>query len=798
MKISFNWLKDHITFQEGISTEDLIWRLTEASAEVEEVEKVGSQLEHCVVGKIEKIRKHSGADKLVLCDTNVGTETIQIVCGGINLKENMLVAVALPGAYVRWHGEGEPVKLEKTKIRGEESTGMICLSSELSLENIFPEESDTQILDLSEHKLEPGIPLAKAFDIDDTVLHIDNHAITHRPDLFSHLGIAREYVALGLAIWNKKKPVKIKEVKGELPFAIATTDESLWSHYQGIIVKNLDDRLSPLWMRKRLSACGIRAISALVDLTNYAMLDVGMPSHAFDTAKLPGKEFLTRLSVKGEKVTTLDGVEREMPEGIIIIENDGKIVDLCGVMGGENSGIEKETNQVFFHCVAYEPVRIRKAMISLGHRTDAGTIFEKGVAPELAEKGLDRVLELTMEIFPKAEIVSSRFIKKHFKEEKRVISIEHQKIENIVGMKILKQDVVESLKGLGFFVETSHQDVYKITVPFWRKKGVNIEEDLIEEIIRIIGFSKVEMALPYGSMQPPIIHLDKILGRKIREVLIGHGFFEEQNYSFIGDNLLQKIEWSEQNKLAEIINPVSDDLKYMRPSLLPYLLNNAARNIRQSEGVRSFELQKTFKKQDKDILEEESCVGVVAEESGALKAKGVAEDVLKNLGIKINFQEVTDLSYGHPGRSLNIELKGEIIGSVYELKPSLRRNFELPEGTAIFELNIAKLSEKKSSNVQYQKISKFPRITLDVNVVVDQAIRAQNVENWIRNAESSMLSKLELKDIYEGENLGENKKSLTYSLSYQSLDRTLEEKEVQAILNKVISELEKHGGMVRR
>ncbi len=569
------------------------------------------------------------------------------------------------------------------------------------------------------------------------------------------------------------------------------------AHYEGIIIDNLDTRQSPMWMKRRLSACGIRAINAIVDITNYVMLDTGMPAHAFDMKKIGRGEFITRLSKKGEKVVTLDGVERIMPEGIIVIENNGKIIDLCGLMGGENSGIDEKTKNVFFHAVTYEPVRIRKAMIALGHRTEAGTVFEKGVARELPEVGMDRIIELVTEIFPEAKIISKRFVKKQYHDEKRVLSITHAKIEEVLGIAIDPKEVVKTLTGLGFSAAKSGKK-YRVTVPFWRRNGMNIPEDIIEEVVRIYGYSKVNATLPMGSIQPPEKHIMKILARNLREVLIGHGFFEEQNYSFLGQQLLSKFGWTDNDALVEIKNPVSDDLKFVRPSLLPYLLANASRNIRQNEPVRSFELQKTFVKKGEDVFEETLCVGVIAEKNGVLKAKGALEDIFAEAGIPVEFSQAQDLPFGHPGKSLVAISGGETVGSAYELKPTLRRNFELPEGAAVLEVRLEKMAEKKVGLRKYAKISKFPHVMLDINVVVDRTTRAKEVESWIRGVEKALLVKLTLKDVYEGKNLGENKKSLTYALTYQAFDKTLADEDVQAIIAKVIQALEKNGGVVRR
>lgn len=797
MKISLDWLGDYITFKKDVSLSDIVWRITEAVAEVEFVEETGAQLQHCVVGKILELKKHPNADKLQLCKVDIGNKKVQIVCGGINLKQDMLVAVSLPGASVRWHGMGEPIVLQEVTLRGEKSFGMICVANELGLEAMFPFKDEAEVMDLSSYAHKQGTPIAEALGLKDTVLHIDNHAITHRPDLFSHMGFARECVALNIATWKKKNEVKISKSTQEPSLKVICEETDLFGAYQAIAIKNLDNRLAPLWMRRRLVACGIRAINAIVDITNYVMLDTGMPPHAFDIDRMPGKDFTIRSSKKGEKVKTLDGIERIMPENIITIESGKKIVDLSGVMGGENSGIADTTKNVFFHCVNYNPVKIRKAMIALGHRTDAGTIFEKGIAFGMVERGMDKILELVEKIFPDAEIASKRVIVQNEKPTKRTVTIHKQKAWKIMGISINDKETKRILEALEFEVKITKDEI-RCVVPFYRANGINIPQDIIEELVRVYGYSKIPKSLPHGAIRPPVTHRLKTLTRTLRTALVGQGFFEEYNFSFISKDLIRKREWNDMETIMEIKNPVSDDFRYLRPCLLPYLLQNAGRNIRQNDVIRSFEIQKTFAKDGENAVETIKCTGIITGKESVLHIKGAVEIVFNALGIQPEYKENQNHSAGHPGRTMDITYDGKIMGSFFEIKPNILRNFDIQESVSAFALNLNVLEHMDEKEKIYKKISKFPSVPLDISIVVNNDVRASRVQEWITRAETILLQNVELKDIYIGANLGENKKSLTYNMVYQADDRTLEEKEIQKILNEIIANVEKNGGVIRR
>lgn len=803
MKISLNWLQDFIEFDKNLSTEEIAWRITEATAEIEEVIDFEKKFEKFVVGQVTKLEKHPDADKLQVAQVDIGTETLQVVCGGSNLENNMKIAFSLPGAMVRWHGEGEPVEVKKIKIRGIESTGMICAADEIGIEKIVHHE-EGEICNLNHLDAKPGTHLAVALEIHDTVLDIDNHAITHRPDLFSHYGIARECVALGIASWKKKYPeYDLKKMCGKekIPFKITFSDKKIAKHYHGTIVENLDARPAPQWMQARLFACGIRSINALVDITNYVMLESGAPMHAFDRETINGDEFAFRLSKKGETMTTLDGQEQKLFENIMVVENDERIIDLVGIMGGENSEITDSTKTVYFHQGIYDPVLIRKAMIGLGHRTDAGTIYEKGPHAELSELGLGRTLELTQEIFPEAtfsfELFSEKF--ETNKPSKATVSID--KIKNFLGVEIPEPEIIRILSELG--CDTSIQgDVVTAVVPASRRESLQLDVDLIEEISRIYGYSNVPNLPPSLELRTPHKDMKRHFNRTIQNYLVGQGFIEEANFSFVSESLLEKAGQLNTDATIELANPVSEDFKIMRPDLLPSMLNNLSRNlITDPERTwKNFEKGAIFSKQGQDVIEHTRLTVLVFNpkaDQAFYNAKGVLEGMLAELGLEASLSNA-EHEAGFPNHVLQITSDEKTLGHLYELHPHLKEAFKLKGSIAVIEISIDTLHELHPSDVKYAQINRNPSALLDINVIVDAETYMKEVEQIIQSVEPEFLKVCELKDVYEGENIGEGKKSFTFELSYQHPERTLEENEIQKILDTLIKKLEKSGGTVRR
>ncbi|MBN1258666.1 phenylalanine--tRNA ligase subunit beta, partial [Candidatus Peregrinibacteria bacterium] len=491
MKISLSWLQDFITLKEKDShkIKDVI---TANTAEIETMERQGEHLEGIVVGKVAELSKHPNADALTLAKVDNGQEVLKVVCGGTNLKEGMKVALAQIGAVVKWHGT-EVVKMEKAKIRGEESFGMICGADEIGLLEMFPKKSEKEIVDLSHLDVRAGTPLAEALGLNDVVLDIDNHAITHRADLFSHRGFAREFVANNLGAWKKQKIFKMPATNSPAPINMTIKNKDVCSRYMGVYITGIEIADSPEWMKQKLSACGVRPISNIVDITNYVMLELGMPLHAFDLTQVKGKKWTMRKSKKGEITVTLDEKEHELLDDVVILEDGHEIFDLCGIMGGYTSGIGPHTKHIWLHSPVYNPTLIRRAMRGLAQVSDASIIYEKGVDDELAADGLYRAAELILRLCPKAKVASKVMDIRNVKPETRKLDLKHAQIERLVGQKIAPKETEKILKDLGFAL-VKKAGGYSATVPSWRFGDVHLEADLIEEIARVHGYNNIPPA----------------------------------------------------------------------------------------------------------------------------------------------------------------------------------------------------------------------------------------------------------------------------------------------------------------
>ncbi|MDP2691326.1 MAG: phenylalanine--tRNA ligase subunit beta [bacterium] len=803
MKISLNWLKDFVEFDDKLSIEDITWRLTEATAEIELVHRLDKDLEKVVIGKVKELKKHPDADKLQVCEVDVGFDSVQIVCGGTNLSKGMLVVVSLPGAKVRWHGEGDLIELKIAKVRGMESHGMICAAEEIGLDRMLPSEEEGHILDLSGHDLLIGQNLADALHLNDVVFDIDNHSITHRADLFSHIGFARECVALGLGKWKKQVKKQDPEKLGGkkvMPVHPKFESERCSKNYYSTVIENVSTKPSPLWVRARLHAVGIRSINAIVDITNLVMLEIGQPLHAFDLRLIEGKPFVHRLSKQGEEVTTLDGIKRMLDKDVIVIESGGEIVDLCGIMGAENSAIKNDSTSLYLHCCHYDNVLIRKAMLSLGHRTDAGTIFEKNIEPERAKIGFSRALELFKELFPESKIDHEVFHHQNVYSPEVSITLPLAKLSSHLGIEIEPKKACQYLEDLGFEVKLGKAK-FDVKVPSWRAGNITIPEDLIEEIVRIHGYSNVPALPPIVELVTPEKNHKRHTNRTIQSFLTGQGFQEEANFSFLSEDLLRKLGVSNEENLIEIINPVNEDFRFMRPNFLSYLLSNLSRNqILEPRVWKSFEMGAVYRRLEKEVVEEHLLtllVSSLSDDTSFYTVKGMTGSLLKELSIEVGLER-SDSVHAHPNRCLNLMAEEKMIGQLYELHPLLKDGFKLRGSVSVLEINLDELYHVRPKEIYYAEINRNPQAHLDISVVVESATMVNEIDQIIQSIESQYLVNAELMDIYEGKNLGEGKKSFTFALSYQHPERTLEEKEIQDILEKLITALEKSGGVVRR
>ncbi|RKY83232.1 phenylalanine--tRNA ligase subunit beta, partial [candidate division KSB1 bacterium] len=568
MLLSLNWLKQYIDLPKNLAPKQLADDLTMATVEVESVKNMAEDFEKIVVGKVVKLEKHPNADKLKLAYVDIGYENIKtlkhkdklvkIVCGGTNLYEGMLAAVALPGAKVKWHGQGEPVVLEKAKIRGEESFGMICASNEIGLQDMFP-CGKMEVTDLSKVEgIKIGQPLSQALGLDDVVVEIENKSLTNRPDLWNHYGMARELAAIyktklkELNLFDKFKTQNSK-------LEIKISNKKLCSRYIGCVVNNVKIKKSPEWLIKRLEAVGMRAINNIVDITNYVMLDVGEPMHAFDKSKIQNPKIIVRTAKKGEKIKTLDGELRQLDETMLVIADAEKPIAVAGIMGGANSEVDEKTQSIVLEAATFDPISVRKTAQKLGLRTEASIRFEKNLDPNLAELGMRRALKLIKEILPEAEI--GPMVDVDYSSKKRIaIKVEHEFLEKRVGQKLDTRVVVDVLERLGFVVKTqntipSTRDkaqesvLYNILVPTWRATGdVSIPEDIVEEVARIYGYDNLKEKIEMAEMRKAVYQREFEIEKKVKDYLsLGCGMNEVFNYPWTEEGVLKNLGFLDPN-----------------------------------------------------------------------------------------------------------------------------------------------------------------------------------------------------------------------------------------------------------
>ncbi len=653
MLISFNWLKQHVSLPDSTTPEEVADKLKMSTVEVESVRHLGKELDQMVVGKVVSADKHPNADKLQICRVNIGVETVQIVCGGSNVAEGMLVAVALPGAQVRWHGQGEPIVLEQTAIRGQDSFGMICASDEIGLGEQFPKKEEKEILDLTALGLRPGTALAAALHQTDSILEIDNKSLSNRPDLLGHYGLAREVAVL----FNREVlPYAEKTIVPgkELGLKVTVADPALCHRYMAVAVAGVTVAESPAWLRECLSAVGIRPINNLVDITNYVMLDIGQPTHAFDARRLQAAKKITLaavLAAEAQTFTTLDGKERSLTADTLLITNGVAPLALAGIMGGTDSGIAPDTTTVVFESATFDAVAIRRTSTRLSLRTDSATRFEKSQDPLNAERALNKLVELTLQLCPGSKVASAVADVKHFRLAKQPIEVPIAFFVEKIGQELPLKTITTILERLGFTVKEKKK-VLLIGVPSWRAtRDVRIPEDIVEEVLRIYGYENIAPCLPRLLLAPPSPNALRNLERRVAEVLsLELGFTEVYNYSFVSEAQIKRL-GGDPAEYLQLDNPISKEKPFLRRNLLPNLIENITTNLHRADSLKLFEIGKVFhadesgprtREQSDELLPRQDTWLTLMyvrkkDASPFWEARRAAETICRRLGLAVSF-----------------------------------------------------------------------------------------------------------------------------------------------------------------
>ncbi|MBB5324540.1 phenylalanyl-tRNA synthetase beta chain [Anoxybacillus tepidamans] len=803
MFVSYKWLQEYVDLT-GITAKELADRITKSGIEVESVEVLSKGAKDVVIGHVLEREQHPNADKLSKCLVDIGEgEPVQIICGAPNVAKGQKVAVAKVGAVLPGN-----LKIKRAKLRGEESNGMICSLQELGVESkvvpkpyadgIFVFPSDAPV----------GADALELLNLDDEVLELG--LTPNRADCLSMIGVAYEVAAiLGRSV--KLPAIELHENSESVHDYISVRVDAPEDNplYAGRIVKNVKIGPSPLWMQTRLMAAGIRPHNNVVDITNYILLEYGQPLHAFDYDRLGSNEIVVRRAKNGETIVTLDDTKRTLTEDHLVITNGSEPVALAGVMGGANSEVQDDTTTVFIESAYFTSPVIRQAVKDHGLRSEASTRFEKGIDPARTKEALDRAAALMAE-YAGGEVVGGVVEVNTLQPKDVVVTITLDRINNVLGTAITKEEVANILTNLQFmFIEDN--GTFTITVPS-RRRDIAIEEDIIEEVARLYGYDNLPATLPVGEANPGKLTPYQAKRRHVRRYLEDVGLFQAITYSLTNEEkaTMFALETAEPIRLAL---PMSEERSVLRQSLVPHLLEAASYNrARQVENVALYEIGSVYLATNEHELpnEKERLAGVLTGvwhahvwqgEKKAVDfyvAKGILDGLFALLGLenRIEYKQAKR-EHLHPGRTADILLDGKTIGFVGQLHPIVQKEFDLKE-TYVFELDIEALLKAEVDDIRYTAIPRFPSITRDIALVVDEHIVAGDLEQAIIKAGGELLKDVSIFDVYKGDRLPEGKKSIAFSLRYYDPERTLTDEEVTAVHEQVIKAVEQQFGATLR
>lgn len=795
MYLSLNWLKDFVNIPKSLSPEDLGKLLTLHTVEVEKIERQSGKYDKVIVGKILEIAKHPNADRLQIAQVDTGKEKLTIVCGAPNIAVGQMVPVALVGAVLP-----NGLEIKAAEVRGEKSFGMLCAEDELGLGN-----DHSGIMILKKAKL--GENFSDYLGLDDIILEVDNKSLSNRPDLWGHFGLAREIAACLESDLKEKNlsKIKINNPAGE-KLEVKIESKGLCPRYMALKLEGVEIKESPGWLKNRLISVGLKPINNIVDITNYVMLELGQPLHAFDAKNI--KKILVRRASKGEILETLDGKSRELDDSALLITDGKKPLALAGLMGGQESAIKNDTKEIIIEAATFDAATIRKGSTKLALRTDASVRFEKALDPELCEQAMKLAVKMIQEDNKKVKITSQLSDIKNYSETGKTIELKLSWLEKIIGLKIEEKRIKNILRSLGFKIKEEGDDFMLLQVPSWRAtKDISIKEDIAEEIIRIYGYNNLPALIPQVDMKPPIIDEERVLENKIKQVLAKEcRLAEVYNYSFVGEDDLKKLnlDFSSYIKLA---NPISKQHTMLRQTLVPGLLSNLKTNQHKYEKIALFEIGNIFlnvpgsiNKDNKNsgflpYQERQISLLLAGYEDNFAKIKSILSNLIHGLALrdlKLSFLP-TELiiSYGDRLQKALINLEGKNIGTISKLDEAIAKNYGLKKAGAIAEISFKELhiALQSSGEKQYEDLPKYPPLIRDLAFVLDEKISYEDLYQAIKTSHP-LIKEVELFDVYSGKNLGNDKKSLAFHIVYQSPERTLTAEEVDKAKEELINSLE--------
>lgn len=798
MNTPLSWIRAYVP---ELICEDREYRdaMTLSGTKVEGFERLDKNLEKIVVGHIEKIERHPDADKLIICQVNIGTETIQIVTGAPNLKEGDYVPTVLDGGKVAGGHDGGPlpengVKIKAGKLRGVESNGMMCAIEELgSSREMYPEAPENGVY-VFQKPVTPGEDAIEALGLHDTV--VEYEVTSNRVDCYSVLGIARE----AAATFRKPFVPPVIAVNGNEEdvndyISVEIKDTDLCTRFCARVCKNIKIAPSPEWMQRRLAACGIRPINNLVDITNYVMMEYGQPMHAYDLKNVAGNKIIVRRAKDGDEFQTLDGQVRKLDSEMLMICDAEKEIGLAGIMGGENSKITDDVQTVLFEAATFNGANVRKSSKRVGLRTDASSIFEKGLDPRNAEAAINRACQLIEELGCGEVVGGIVDVKEPFKALKQ-ISFEPDKINKFLGTDISKEEMLEIFDRLELAYD---ENTGMITAPSFRQ-DIECFADIAEEVARFYGYDKIPTTLPSGEATTGKLSFKLRIEEKARDIAEYCGFSQGMCYSFESPKVFDKLlipADSELRKAVTISNPLGEDFSIMRTISLNGMLTSLAANFnRRNKNVRLYELGNIYIPKSIPVVDYpdermQFTLGMYGE-GDFFTMKGVVEAFLESIGMTEKM--VCDPNAGkpflHPGRQALVTYKDSVIGYLGEIHPEVTDNYDIDTKVYVAVLDMPEILPFASFDRKYQGIAKYPAVSRDISMVVPKGILAGDIEKVIAQRGGKILEDYQLFDIYEGTQIKAGYKSMAYSITFRAKDRTLEESDISGAMKKILNGLE--------
>ena len=805
MNTSLKWIKDLVPGLD-CTPQEYMDAMTLSGSKVEGYENMDEDLDKIVIGQVKSIEKHPDADKLVICQVDIGTETIQIVTGAPNVTEGCKVPVVLDGGKVAGGHDGSKteggIKIKKGKLRGVESNGMMCSIEELgSNRDMFPLAPENGLYILPEDA-PVGESAISYLGLDDTV--VEYEITSNRVDCFSILGIAREAAA---TFGKEFVPPVVTETGNNEDvndyIKVSVKDDKLCSRYTARVVKNIRIAPSPEWMQCRLRAQGIRPINNIVDITNYVMEEYGQPMHAYDLDTIEDREIVVRRAAKGEQFVTLDGQERTLDDSVLMICDGKKAIGIAGIMGGENSMITDNVKTMLFEAACFDGTNIRLSGRKIGLRTDASAKFEKGLDPNTAIEAMNRACQLIEELGAGEVVGGVVDVYPNVKGDKR-IPFEPEKYNKLLGTDIAKETMLAYFSKIDLGYDPASNEVI---VPSWRQ-DLECDADLAEEVARFFGYDKIPTTLPSGEATTGKLTFKLRIEAVAREIAEFCGFSQGMTYSFESPKVYDKLllpQDSPLRKAVVISNPLGEDFSIMRTVSLNGMLTSLSTNFnRRNKNVRLYELGNIYLPKQVPVTElpEERMqftLGMYGE-GDFFTMKGVIEEFLYKAGMKLKpeYDPEAGKPFLHPGRQANVVYDGTVIGYLGEVHPTVAANYAIKERVYVAVLDMPEIVSHASFDHKYEGIAKFPAAARDISMVVPKEVLAGDIEKIFDEKGGQFLEKYDLFDIYEGAQINPGYKSIAYSLSFRAKDRNLEDADITGAMDRIVNALERVGAELRK